>query len=121
MYPYSSRPSRQLELISFTRVSLAFAFLTNPDCLGVPNFSLKQDSKKPMGRICKGLVRIVAYNKSSFFGLMILAELALFIGEVLLLHQKLDAVHELIVLEEDIKEAVHSLDLEDLRLHLSLH
>jgi len=64
---------------------------------------------------------MVTYNKSSLFGLMILAELTLLISEVLLLHQKLDAVHELIVLEEDIKEAVHSLDLEDLRLHLSLH
>jgi hypothetical protein len=64
---------------------------------------------------------MVAYNKSRLFGLMMLAELALLIGEVLFFHQKLDAVHELIVLEEDIKEAVHRLDLEDLRLHLSLH
>ena len=52
---------------------------------------------------------------------MVLAELALFISEVLLLHQKLDSVHELIILEEDIKEAVDRLELEDLRLHLSLH
>ena len=45
---------------------------------------------------------------------MVLAEFTLFIGEVLLLHQKLDSVHELIILEEDIKEPVHSLELEDL-------
>lgn len=45
---------------------------------------------------------MVAYNKSSLFSLMILAELTLFISEVLLLHQKLDAVHELIILEEYI-------------------
>lgn len=57
---------------------------------------------------------MVTYNKSSLFSLMVLAEFTLFIGEVLLFHQKLDSVHELIILEEDIKEPVHSLELEDL-------
>ncbi len=45
---------------------------------------------------------------------MILAELPLLISEVLLFHQKLDSVHELIILEEHIQEPVHSLELEDL-------
>ena len=57
---------------------------------------------------------MVTYNKSSLFSIMVLAELSLFISEVLLFHQKLDSVHELIILEEDIKEPIHSLELEDL-------
>ena len=57
---------------------------------------------------------MVTYNKSSLSSIMVLAEFTLFICEVLLFHQKLDSVHELIILEEDIKEPVHSIELEDL-------
>jgi len=57
---------------------------------------------------------MVTYNKSSLFGIMVLAEFSLLISEVLLFHQKLDSVHELIILEEYIHEPIHSLELEDL-------
>jgi hypothetical protein len=57
---------------------------------------------------------MVTYYKSSLFRVMVLAELSFLISEVLLFHQKLDSVHELIILEEYIQEPIHSLELEDL-------